>query len=214
MTVVAVIGATGYAGGHIVTEALSRGDEVIAVSRTAPADNRPGVTVRAGEITDERLLAELAEQADVIVVAVHAVAGQEPLLPRVVPALLAAAAAGGARLAFVGGASSLLVAPGGPRLLDTPEFPDAFKFEAGTHAGVLEQLRAADSAADWFYLSPAGGFGSYAPGERTGTFRTGGDLLLTDADGKSEISGEDYAIALVDEIHKPAHHQERFTVAY
>jgi uncharacterized protein len=214
MTVIAVIGATGYAGGHIVNEALSRGDEVIAVSRTAPADDRPGVTVRAGTITDEQLLSELAEQADVLVVAVHATADGEPLLPGTVPALLATAAQHGARLAFVGGAGSLLVAPGGPRLVDTPEFPAAFKHEAGTHADVLEQLRAADAAADWFYVSPAAGFGSYAPGERTGAFRVGGDLLLAGADGQSAISGADYAIAFVDEIHKPAHHRERFTVAY
>ena len=65
----------------------------------------------------------------------------------------------------------------------------------------------------WFYVSPAGGFGSYAPGEATGKYRTGGDILLTDANGNSHISGADFATASVDEIEAPAHHRERFTVA-
>ena len=63
-------------------------------------------------------------------------------------------------------------------------------------------------------MSPAAGFGSHAPGERTGHYRTGGDVLLSDADGNSAVSGVDYAIAFVDEIDKPAHHRERFTVAH
>ena len=67
---------------------------------------------------------------------------------------------------------------------------------------------------DWFSLSPAASSGSFNPGEKRGTFRTSGDLLLTDADGNSEISGADYAIAFVDEILTPAHERERFSVAY
>jgi putative NADH-flavin reductase len=138
----------------------------------------------------------------------------EPFLPPLVPSLLEAAAEGGTRIGVVGGAGSLHVAEGGPRLIDTPAFPEAFKAEAGSHARALDALRAADTDVDWFYLSPAAEFGAWVAGERTGTFRLGGDVLLSDADGKSFISGADYAIAFVDEIDKPAHHQARFSVAY
>lgn len=214
MAIITVFGATGYAGGHITDEALRRGHEVIAVNRTGTAVARPGVTPLAGSLDDEGLVRELAAKSDVLVVAVHGTADGEAFLQPLVPSLLKAAAEGGARIGVVGGAGSLRVAEGGPRLVDTPDFPDAYKPEALAHAVVLETLRDADTDADWFYVSPAAEFGAWAPGERTGTFRLGADVLLTDADGKSSISGADYAIALVDEIDTPAHRKARFTVAY
>lgn len=64
---------------------------------------------------------------------------------------------------------------------------------------------------DWVFFSPAG---SLEPGERAGKFRLGKDDLILDADGKSHIFVEDYAVAMVDELEKPAHHQERFTIGY
>ena len=121
---------------------------------------------------------------------------------------------GDARLLVVGGAGSLQVTEGGPRLVDTPEFPAAFKDEALSHADVLTALRETSDDIDWFYVSPAAGFGSYAPGEATGTYRVGGDVLLTDASGTSFISGADFALAFVDEIEQGRHHRERFTAAY
>jgi putative NADH-flavin reductase len=214
MSTIAVVGVTGYAGGHITNEALRRGHEVIGICRSNPPDSQPGLTIRVGTITDEALLREVAAQAAALVIAVHGAVDDAPFLPQLVPSLLDIAGAASARLGFVGGAGSLLVAPGGPRLVDTPEFPAMFKVEAESHANVLEALRSADTATDWFYVSPAAGFGGFAPGERTGSFRTGGDLLLTDADGNSQLSGADYAIAFVDEIDKSAHHRQRFSVAY
>lgn len=214
MSTIAVIGVTGYAGGHIAAEALRRGRHVIGVARSTPSDPQPGLTLRTGDLTDEALLRDVAASASTLVVAVRGSVDGKPFLPRIVPLLLDVAGAAGARLGFVGGAGSLLVASDGPRLVDTPDFPAEHKVEAQTHAEVLEELRSSDSTADWFYVSPAAGFGSYAPGERTGHFRVGGDVLLADADGDSVISGADYAIAFVDEIDAPAHHRERFTVAY
>ncbi|MEU5041734.1 NAD(P)-dependent oxidoreductase [Streptomyces griseorubiginosus] len=214
MAIITVFGATGYAGGHITDEALRRGHEVIAVNRTGSAEARPGVTPLAGSLDDESLVRDLAAKSDVLVIAVHGSADGRPFLLPLVPSLLKAAAEGGARIGVVGGAGSLHVAEGGPRLVDTPDFPDAYKPEATTHADVLEALRAADTDVDWFYVSPAAEFGAWAPGERTGSFRLGGDVLLADADGKSSISGADYAIAFVDEIDAPAHRKARFTVAY
>lgn len=214
MSTIVVVGVTGYAGGHIAAEALRRGHQVIGVSRSAASDPAPGLTTRAGDIADEALMRELASQASAVVVAVRGSADGAPFLPPLVPSLLDAAGAGGARLGFVGGAGSLQVAPDGPRLVDTPSFPEEHRLEAESHAAVLEALRASNSPTDWFYVSPAIGFGASAPGERTGTFRIGGDVLLTDSDGNSLISGADYAIAVVDEIDAPRHHRERFSVAY
>ena len=79
---------------------------------------------------------------------------------------------------------------------------------------MLTALRETSDDVDWFCVSPAAGFGSYAPGEATGTYRVGGDVLLTDASGTSFISGADFALAFVDEIEQARHHRERFTVAY
>ena len=131
-----------------------------------------------------------------------------------VPTILDAVSSGGARLGVVGGASSLLVSPDGPRLIDTPEFPENFKAEARSHMAVLEALKASSTDVDWFYLSPPATVGAYAPGERTGTYRTGDDNLVVDAEGISFISGADFAIAFVDEIDNPIHHRTRFTVGY
>lgn len=213
MSKIAIIGATGYAGGHIQDEALDRGHDVIAVSRTAPQAPGAGVEVRPGSLEDRELLAALFADADVVVVATRSTADDKPFLPALVPGLLSLAREHGTRLGFVGGAASTLVSPDGPRLLDTPGFPDAYKLEAATHAEVLDLLRADDSDADWFYASPAAMFGAHAPGERTGSYRTSDDLLLSDSDGNSNISGADFAVAILDEIERPAHRRARFHVA-
>jgi hypothetical protein len=219
MTTIAIFGGTGYAGSAITDEALKRGHRVISVTRSLPADAPagPGLELRQGSVHDAALVDQVAAEADVIVVSVPFApggSGEGVRLLDAFPVLAGAAAAPGARLGVVGGAASLLVAEGGPRLIDTPEFPDQFKGEAGSAAEVLEALRADTTGADWFFVSPAAGFGSYNPGQPTGKYRVGGDILLSDESGKSEISGADYALAFVDEIETPRHHRTRFTVAY
>lgn len=219
MTTIAIFGGTGYAGSAIRDEALKRGHRVIAVSRNRPADpvEAAGLEYWQGSVHDAGLVDRVADVADVIVVAIRFGAGgsgEGVKLIDALPALTRAAAAHGARLGVVGGAASLLVAEGGPRLIDTPQFPDQFREEAGSAAAALEALRADGSGADWFFVSPAAAFGSYNPGQPTGRYRVGGDILLTGADGTSEISGADFALAFVDEIESPAHHRTRFTVAY
>lgn len=219
MTTIAIFGGTGYAGSAIRDEALKRGHRVISVTRNQPADTpaTPGLEFRQGSVHDPALVDQIAAEADVVVVSIRFVpggSGEGAKLADALPALTRAAAARGARLGVVGGAASLLVAEGGPRLIDTPEFPDQFKPEARSAAEALEALRADTTGADWFFLSPAAGFGSYNPGQPTGKYRVDGDILLTDESGKSEISGADYALAFVDEIDTPAHRRTRFTVAY
>jgi putative NADH-flavin reductase len=219
MTTIAIFGGTGYAGSAIRDEALKRGHRVISVSRNLPADAAAdGLEFRQGNVHDVALAEAIAAEADVIVVSVRFGPGGsgdgDVRLADAFPALTAAAAKHDTRLGVVGGAASLLVAEGGPRLFDTPEFPAQFKGEAGSAAEGLEALRADTTGVDWFFVSPAAGFGSYNPGQPTGKYRVGGDILLTDESGKSEISGADYALAFVDEIDSPKHHRTRFTVAY
>ncbi len=217
MARIVIFGGTGYAGSHIVREALSRGHQVTSYSRHAPTEAADGVEYRTGSIADRATVEAAAQGADELVVAVHgADAGGRPLLDSL-PLLVDAAVAAGARLSFVGGAGSSLVAEGGPRLVDTEAFGEEWKPEALAHADVLHALEAGSEGAQglrWFYVSPPALFGSWAPGETQGAYRTGGHVLVTQEDGSSEISGTDFALAYVDEIEKAAHPDQRFTVGH
>ena len=211
MSRIVVFGVTGYAGGHITAELLDRGHAVVGVARdTTRVAPRERLELRAGSLYDPAFRTKTVAGADAVVVALPAHPADGPDLEFVVPELLEAV--GGARLGVVGGAASLLVSEGGSLVLDT--LPEEYKPESEAHARVLDALRRAGTTVDWFYLSPALSFGSWSPGEKTGKFRLGTDVLITDANGNSEISGADYATAFVDEIEKPAHHRARFTIGY
>lgn len=203
---IVVLGATGNAGREIVTEAARRGHTVTAVSRHEPTDALPaGATWQAGDATAPADVARLAAGADAVVSAIgpsREPGGDPTAFAEVLRGV--AGSVGTARLAVVGGAGSLEAAPG-VRLVDSPDFPEAYKAEALAHGDALAVLKAADPALDWTYLSPAP---ILAPGERTGRYRTG-----TDSPVGESISFADYAIALVDELERPAHVRSRWTVA-
>ncbi|OBK45378.1 NAD(P)-dependent oxidoreductase [Mycobacterium sp. 1081908.1] len=212
MTTIAIFGATGYSGGNIADEALSRGHRVIAVARnTGPLAGRTDMDVRQGSLFDEQFVRDIAVDADVVVVALPAhgtgLADYLATLGRI-------AAHNAVRIGVVGGAGNLRVSPDGPRALDTPIFPEEFREDGIAHAEVLAGLRALPEGVDWFSLSPPALYNSENRGERTGIFRVGEDVLLIDAEGNSHIGGADYAIAFVDEIDNPRHHRALFTVAY
>jgi putative NADH-flavin reductase len=99
-------------------------------------------------------------------------------------------------------------------VIDTPGFTEEYKPEAFEAIGVLEDLQTQPHGHDWFFIHPAGGFGAWNPGERTGTYRDGGEVIVTDDAGESFISGADLAVAVIDEIETPKHSRERFTVGY
>ena len=200
---IAVLGATGRVGSRIIAEALRRGHAVTGIARDpeklAPAER---LTRRAGDALSPGL-ADLLRGHDVVVSAMRFAN---------VPAgavIQAVTQAGLRRLVVVGGAGSLQVAPG-VQLVDTPQFPAAYRPEANAGRDFLNTLKQ-ERALDWTFLSPSA---SFEPGERTCSFRLGGDQLLVDASGKSRISMEDYAIALLDEIETPRHVRQRFTVGY
>ncbi|MFB8387235.1 NAD(P)-dependent oxidoreductase [Microbacterium sp. NPDC055910] len=213
MARIAVIGGTGYAGSNIVAEAVRRGHTVVSVARTIPSDRVDGATYIEGTLLDVPTLITEIQGVDVVV---SAVAARGDMLGNVRPAMaqLVADLPDEVRVGVVGGAGGSLIAPGGERLVDQPSFTEEYKPEALEAIGVLEDLQTTPASRDWFYVHPAGGFGSWAPGERTGEYRDGGDVLVTDAAGESFISGADFGVAVLDEIENPKHRRERFTVGY
>lgn len=203
MANVALIGASGDAGSRILAELSERGHQVTAIARNADRiASLPGVTPTQGNANDQQALGALLKGHDAVISAV-------PFTASDVRTLVGAVRdAGVARYLVVGGAGSLEVAPG-EKVIDQPGFPDAYKPEASAGAEFLDFLHGVDDL-DWTFLSPSAEF---VPGERTGKFRLGQDTLLTHDEGSS-ISFEDYAIALVDELEKPVHVRQRFTVGY
>jgi len=210
---VLLFGVTGFTGGNIARELIGRGHEVLGVARSiADAAVPDGVIAVAANIFDEDAVTALAEDVDVIAVAIAPLT-DDRTISDAMPGLLAVAEQRGARLGIVGGASSLLRAPDGPRIFDDG-FPEEWKPAAQAHIDTLEALRASGTPVDWFVLSPADNYGSYTPGERLGTYRTGTEVMVADAAGRSFIGGEDFATAFVDELENPVHHRMRFTVGY
>ncbi|MDR6991419.1 NAD(P)-dependent oxidoreductase [Luteimonas sp. 3794] len=202
---IALLGITGRAGSRIASELLARGHRVTGIARnTADIPAQAGLTLLSADAARAEAIAPLLEGHDAVVSAMRFDGG-----PTADVLLDAVRQAGVRRLLVVGGAGSLEVAPG-VALIDTPDFPEAYRPEAGAGRAFLDTLRGVDDV-DWTFVSPGAVF---EPGTRTGTFRIGGDALLADADGNSAVSMEDYAIAFADEIEHPAHVRERFSVAY
>ncbi|MES1981841.1 MAG: NAD(P)-dependent oxidoreductase [Pseudomonadota bacterium] len=200
---IAIIGITGNAGSRIAAEALRRGHTVTGIARNVNKPVPAGVTLKQGDANQPEQLAPLLRGHDAVISAANF-----RILPAT-PLLQAVKAAGVKRLLVVGGAASLEIAPG-VLLFDSPHFPEEYKAEAAAGKKFLDDLRA-EAEIDWTFLSPPAMF---APGVRTGKFRLGKDQLLSDANGQSTISMEDYAIALIDELERPLHRRARFTVAY
>ena len=201
---IAVIGASGNAGSRITVELARRGHSVTAIARHPDKiASGANVTPTRGDVMDQAGLARLLAGHDAAISSVHFLASD--------PAKLIGAAKDSkvGRYLVVGGAGSLEVAPG-VRLVTTPGFPVVYKAEAEKGAAFLDLLRA-ERELSWTFLSPSALF---VAGERTGKFRLGTDQLLTGSDGKSSISFEDFAVALADEIERPAHIRQRFTVGY
>ena len=201
---IAVTGASGQAGSRITAELARRGHAVTAIARNPDRIERhANVTAVKGDVFDQAGLARLWAGHDAAVSSVHFLASDPDKL------IGAARDSRVGRYLVVGGAGSLEVAPG-VRLVTTPGFPPQYKAEAEKGAAFLDLLRLQVDL-NWTFLSPSALF---VAGKRTGQFRLGTDQLLTAADGKSWISFEDFAVALADEIERPAHQKARFTVGY
>ncbi|GAA5017174.1 NAD(P)-dependent oxidoreductase [Terrabacter aeriphilus] len=212
MATIVVFGGTGYTGSNVVQEAVSRGHQVVSVSRSTPKDPVEGVRYETGPV--EEVAGRVVPGSDAVVAALSPRGDMAGRLVEVYRGLARQAADAGARYLQVGGFSSLRPAPGAPRFVEG-DSPDEYRDEAleGEATRVLLAEEAPEGL-DWVFVSPAGSYGAWAAGERTGTFRVGDEVALFDADGGSNISGADFAVAIVDEIERPAHHRAHIGVAY
>lgn len=204
---VAVVCANGKAGKLITKEAVDRGLDVTAFIREENQSAAPKSVNK--DILD--IKAEDLKGYDVVVNAFGAWTDDVfPLHSKTLSILCDAVSGTDTRLIVVGGAGSLYVNPEHTaQVSDGPDFPDIFKPLAAAMARALTELRARNDV-KWTYISPAGDF--QAEGERTGEYILGGEELTLNGNGESIISYADYAIAMVDEITKGNHIQERISV--
>ncbi|MBP1614605.1 MAG: NmrA-like family protein [Bacteroidetes bacterium] len=216
MKKIVLIGASGFVGSAILNEALNRGHQVTAVVRNPDkiSTKHANLTITKGDVSSVEAVKVLSKGADAVISAYNPGWTNpdiyEETLKNYSAILNGVKAAGVKRLLCVGGAGTLFVAPG-IRLLDAVELPEAIMPAVKSLGKFYLEVLSSEKEIDWVFFSPAG---NIAPGERTGKFRLGKDDLIVDAEGKSNISVEDYAVAMIDELEVPAHHQERFTIGY
>ncbi|WP_328868796.1 NAD(P)H-binding protein [Streptomyces sp. NBC_00287] len=231
---IGVIGATGGIGSRVVTEALGRGHHVTAFSRDATQidEDRKNVVWQSLDVLDADAIAAVLPGLDVLISAFQPGNAAKDIADTVArsiadPTVYATAARAllkaleshpRTRLIVIGGAGSLEIEPGLVRAdsdqllhetLDSIGLPREYIAAVRGHRDALDVLRTSNRL--WTYFSPAE---DIAPGERTGRFRIGGDQPVLDADGRSRISMEDAAVALVDEAELPRFVQRRFTIGY
>lgn len=213
---VAVVGATGFIGSKIVAEAIQRGHSVTAIARHIEKLPGSGLFHSASvDVTNTPVLADLFRGKDAVIHSytppkADSVGDQLAKQWDGTWSILSAMkAAGVRRILAVGGAGSLKNEAGG-FVMAEPDFPETWKGSAKATALIKFLLRE-EPGLTWTYLSPSA---LITPGERTGQFRLGTDNLLKDASGKSWISVEDYAVAMIDELERPEHTGKRFTVGY
>jgi putative NADH-flavin reductase len=211
---IALIGATGFVGSAILQEALNRGHEVTAIVRH-PEKLQPHAKLRPqkGDVYSEDEVARLVAGHDAVVSAFNPGWSNPDIYNQQVKGARAIIGgvkkAGVQRLLFVGGAGSLEVKPG-VQSVDTPEFPKEWKQGSLATREALNMLRK-EPGLEWSFLSPSA---DISPGQRTGKFRLGTNQMLRDANGQSRISTQDYAMAMIDELERPTHIRQRFTVGY
>ena len=212
---IAIIGATGFVGTNVLKEAVTRGHQVLAVTRNPQKiAQSEAVTAASVDVNDSQALAEAIRGHNAVV---HAFAAprSDSVKERIAKQtkgtesiIRAVKQAGIQRLIAVGGAGTAEVAPGVP-LMDSYLFPPEYEGGARSTAVIKDLLQKEDSF-DWVFISPPN---LLENGERTGTYRTGKDNLVIElATGRSHMSVADYAVALLDEIEMPKHHRQRFTV--
>ena len=216
MAKVVLIGAIGCVGSAILNELVERGHEVTAVVRNVEKLPKNALVKPVKEdVGNEDAIAKLLEGKDAVISAYNPGWTNPNITQETIVnyrhILAAAKKSGIGRLLVVGGAGTLFCAPG-VRILETGVLPNEIMNGVVALGYVYLNMLSNEKELDWVFFSPAGTFDE--KGERTGKFRLGKDDLVVDAEGNSHISVQDYAVAMVDELEKPAHHKERFTIGY
>lgn len=216
MANVLLIGATGFVGSAVLNELVSRGHKVTAVARNIEKVAKSELLdVVKEDVANVDAIAKLAEGKDAIISAYNP-GWTNPdiatLISENYPKILSAAKKSGVkRLLIVGGAGTLFCAPG-LRVVDSGAIPEEIMGGVRPLGDFYLNTLINENDIDWVFFSPAGVFDQQ--GKKTGNYRLGKDDLIVDAEGNSHISVQDYADAMVNELEKPAHHKERFTIGY
>ncbi|MBT2621014.1 MULTISPECIES: NAD(P)-dependent oxidoreductase [Chryseobacterium] len=217
MKKVAVIGATGFVGSHVVKELANRGYEVEAIVRDASkVEQNDNVKAKSIDVNNIDELAQGLQGSDAVISTYNAgwtnpnlyndfLTGSENIEKAVEKS-------GVKRLIVVGGAGSLYT-PDNVQIVDTPDFPEAYKPGATAARDYLNKIKE-NNTLDWTFFSPAIEMNQANVGARTGKYRTSLETPVFDDNGRSILSVEDVAVALVDELEQNNHIRERFTAAY
>ncbi|MGM9478818.1 NAD(P)-dependent oxidoreductase [Pedobacter sp. GSP4] len=214
---IALIGASGFVGKAILNELVNRGNEVVAIARDVDKieNNNAAVTKVAVDVLDVAKLAEILKGADAVVSAFNAGWANPNLYNDTITgaeAIQAAVKASGVeRYIFIGGAGTLQI--DGHQLVDGPNFPAEYKPGASAVRDYFNILKK-ETSFDWLFFSPAIEMHQGITAGRTGKYRLGKTSPVFNAEGRSILSVEDLAVAIVDELENKAHHQEQFTAAY
>ncbi len=213
---IALIGASGFIGSAILKEAIGRGIHVTAIVRNPGkiAFRHPKLSIEEVDVIDTETLSRKLTGINAVVSAYNP-GWKNPNIAedtlKGYPSILCAVRKSGVnRFLVVGGAGSLQVSPG-VQLMDSGAIPASFLPVVKSLASFYTDYLLREKEVDWVYFCPAA---DIAPGERTAAFRLGLDDLIVGADGKSRISVEDYAVAMIDEFEHPAHHRQRMTIGY
>lgn len=213
---VTLIGASGFVGTAILNELLNRGHKVTAIVRNPEkvSVKNDNLNVVKANVADTEAVIEACKGKDAVISAYNPGWTNPNIYEETLrnyPLILESVKHSGVnRLLCVGGAGTLFCAPG-LRVVDSGAIPEAIMGGVKSLGEFYLNTLMNEHDIDWVFFSPAG---TLEPGERTGKFRLGKDDLIVDADGNSHVSVEDYAVAMVDELEKPAHHFERFTIGY
>ena len=216
MANVLLIGATGFVGSAVLNELVSRGHKVTTVVRNIEKLAKSDLVNAVKEdVANVDAIAKLAEGKDAIISAYNP-GWTNPdiatLITENYPKILEAAKKSGVeRLLIVGGAGTLFCAPG-LRVVDSGAIPAEIMGGVRPLGDFYLNTLMNENDIDWVFFSPAGVFDQ--EGKKTGNYRLGKDDLIVDAEGNSHISVQDYADAMVNELEKPAHNKERFTIGY
>lgn len=213
---IVLIGASGFVGSAILNEALDRSHHVTAVVRHPEKITvvHKNLIVKQCDVSLRNIVAEVSKGADAIVSAYNPgwmnpdIAEETTTVYRTI--LEGVRQSGVKRFLVVGGAGSLFISPG-KRLMNSGVLPEPFLSAVRALAEFYLIDLETEKNIDWVFFSPAG---TLEQGLRTNKFRLGKDDLIVNSNGESKISVQDYAVAMIDELEKPAHHRERFTIGY
>ena len=216
MKKITLLGASGFVGSAILKEALDRGHYVTAVVRHPEKITiiHKNLIVKRGDVSFKDIVAEMSKGADAVISAYNPgwqnpnIAAETSIVYRTI--LEGVRKSEVKRFLVVGGAGSLFISPG-KRLMDTGVMPEFILPAVRALAEFYLVDLKAEKSIDWVFFCPAGMIES---GLRTGMFRLGKDDLIVNKTGESKISVQDYAVAMIDELEKPVHHRERFTIGY